>query len=430
MEKILELALSKAQEAEVYRVRKQVTTVKFQANRIKSIDSLFEDGVGLRVIKEGRVGFSSANDLKDARGLVDRALSSSQFGQKAYFHFPSSDKVLSVQCFDPQVPSLKVEDMVEEGERTISLITKQEPQFSCEGELEKAELEVRILNSNGLDESYKKTEYAFLLYAFLAKEEGFLGIEEGESGCSYQQYSSLIAERILKAIDLAKNNVKISSGSYRTIFTPKAMPLLLQSLKSGINGKLVQKRSSPLVEKIGKPIVCPAVNILDDGLFPFALGSRPIDGEGIPSRRTQIIKDGVLKNFIYDLQTASMMKSESTANATRSYNSLPSPSTTNLILEPADTSLEEMIKDIKEGIIVDQVIGSGQGNELTGEFSVNLDLGYKVEEGKIKGRVKDVMISGNAYKLLNKIIAVGKEARFVGAVKTPPVYFEKVTVAG
>ncbi|HHJ00562.1 MAG TPA: TldD/PmbA family protein, partial [Candidatus Aerophobetes bacterium] len=70
MEKILEIALSKAQEAEVYRVRKQVTTVKFQANRIKSIDSLFEDGVGLRVIKEGRIGFSSANNLKDARGLV------------------------------------------------------------------------------------------------------------------------------------------------------------------------------------------------------------------------------------------------------------------------------------------------------------------------------------------------------------------------
>jgi len=430
MEKILEIALSKAQEAEVYRVRKQVTTVKFQANRIKSIDSLFEDGVGLRVIKEGRIGFSSANNLKDARGLVDRALSSSQFGQKAYFHFPSPAEVLSVQCFDPQVPSLKVEDMVEEGERAISLITEQEPQFSCEGELEKAEFEVRILNSSGLDESYKKTEYAFFLYAFLAKEEGFLGIEEGESGCSYQEYSSLIAERILKAIDLAKNNVKISPGSYRAIFTSKAMPLLLQSLKSGINGKLVQKRSSPLVEKIGKPIVCPVVNILDDGLFPFALGSRPIDGEGIPSRRTQIIKDGVLKNFIYDLQTASMMKSESTANATRSYNSLPSPSTTNLILEPGDASLEEMIKDIKEGIIVDQVIGSGQGNELTGEFSVNLDLGYKVEEGKIKGRVKDVMISGNAYKLLNKVIAVGKEARFVGTVKTPPVYFEKVTVAG
>jgi len=430
MEKILEMALSRVEEAELYRARKEVTLVKFQANRIKSIDSLFGDGVGLRVIHREKIGFSSTSRLENPHSLVNRALVSSQFGQKAYFHFPSSVRVCPVQCFDPEVSSLKVDKMVEEGERAISLITKEEPQFSCEGELEKAEIEVRILNSNGLNESYKRTEYAFFVYAFLAKEGDFLGVEEGESGCSYKDHSFSIARRILKAINLAGNNVKISHGSYPVVFTSRAVPLLLQSLKSGINGKLVQKRSSPLTGKMGKPIVSSAINIFDDGLFPFGIGSRPVDGEGMPSRRTQIIQDGVLKSFIYDLQTAGVMKTESTANALRSYNSLPSPSTTNLVLEPGDVSFEEMVKDIKDGIIVDQVIGSGQGNELTGEFSVNVDLGYRVKRGEIKGRLKDVMISGNAYKLLNQVIGVGKEARFVGAIRTPPLYFEKVTVTG
>ncbi len=89
-----------------------------------------------------------------------------------------------------------------------------------------------------------------------------------------------------------------------------------------------------------------------------------------------------------------------------------------------------MIQDTKEGILVDQVIGSGQSNVLMGEFSVNLDLGYKIEDGKIKGRVKDVMISGNTYKMLREVVAIGRGARFVRSIRTPPLYFKEINVVG
>jgi len=414
VEKILEAALSKAEEAEVYRVKKETTTVKFQANRLKSISSLFKEGAGLRVIRGGKIGFSSINNLNDPYTLVNRALNSAQFGQRAHFHFPPPKRIPPVQCFDPSLSSLKIEQMIEEGEKAIKLVLEEVPYLECEGEVRKAETEVRILNTSGLDESYKKTGYLFFLYAFFAKEGNFLGIEEEEGGGEYKSYSSLLAQRLIKLANLARNKVRISPGTYPAIFTSKAMPLLLQSLMKGINGKLVQKKTSPLMGKMGKPILSPLINIVDDGRFPFGIATSPL----------------VLKDFIYDLQTAGLMRVESTANAARSYDSLPSPSTTNFILEPGNTSFEEMIKDVKEGIIVDQVIGSGQGNDLTGEFSVNLDLGYKVERGKIKGRIKNVMISGNAYKLLNKVIAVGREARGIGSIRTPSVYFEKVNVTG
>ena len=430
MEKILEAALSKAEEAEVYRVKKETTTVKFQANRLKSISSLFKEGAGLRVIRGGKIGFSSINNLNDPYTLVNRALNSAQFGQRAHFHFPPPKRIPPVQCFDPSLSSLKIEQMIEEGEKAIKLVLEEVPYLECEGEVRKAETEVRILNTSGLDESYKKTGYLFFLYAFFAKEGNFLGIEEEEGGGEYKSYSSLLAQRLIKLANLARNEVRISPGTYPAIFTSKAMPLLLQSLMKGINGKLVQKKTSPLMGKMGKPILSPLINIVDDGRFPFGIATSPLDGEGVVSRRTEIVREGVLKDFIYDLQTAGLMRVESTANAARSYDSLPSPSTTNFILEPGNTSFEEMIKDVKEGIIVDQVIGSGQGNDLTGEFSVNLDLGYKVERGKIKGRIKNVMISGNAYKLLNKVIAVGREARGIGSIRTPSVYFEKVNVTG
>ncbi|TET28800.1 TldD/PmbA family protein, partial [Candidatus Aerophobetes bacterium] len=407
MERILDQAISEAQEAEVYQVRSQVKTVKFQANRLKSVDSASEEGIGLRVIRKGKIGFSSTTDGDDPHLLIQRALDSSQFGQEAHFRMPSPGKVPLVNCYDRRTAALELQEMIEEGEKAIHLVRKKFPYLECEAEIEKMEREVSIINSRGLSQSYKKTDYQFFLYGFLAREEEFLGVGEEESSSRYRDSSRTLAERLIELVSLAKRRVGISSGKYPAIFTSKAVPLLLGSLKMGINGKVVQKKVSPLLRKMRTSIASSSLNIVDDATFPFGPASSPLDGEGIPSRPTRIIEKGRLKSFIYDLQTAGLMRTRSTANAARSYDSLPSPSTTNLILKEGKVPFEEMIQDIKEGILVDQVIGSGQGNTLMGEFSVNLDLGYKIEDGKIKGRVKDVMISGNTYKMLKELVAIG-----------------------
>ena len=430
MEKILEMAASHAEEAELYRVRSQTKEVGFQANKLKSVESAFEDGVGLRVIKNQRIGFSSLTDLSDPQDLINSALESAKFGQEARFSLPHPGRIPSPQCYDSHLISLKTNQMVAEGEKTIELILKEAPNFKCEGGVEKTEIEIIIMNSRGLSFSFKKTAYAFSFYAFFAKEGDFLGMQEGEASSKYEDWSPSVARKITEAIRLSRKKAKINPGRYPAIFTPKAVPLLLQSLKIGINGKTVQKKASPLLGKLKTRIVSPCINITDDPLFFFGLATSPFDGEGMPSRRTQIIKEGVLKSFIYDLQTAGLMETESTANGARGYDSLPSPSTSNFILKAGDTSFEEMVKDIKEGIIVDQVIGSGQGNTLMGEFSVNLDLGYKVEKGKIVGRLKDIMVSGNAYTMLNQVVALGREARWVGSTRTPGIYFKEINAAG
>jgi len=430
MKEILEIAAASAEEAELYRVRSKSSEVIFEANRLKSIDSSFEEGIGLRVIKRGKIGFSSSTDLSQSRPLVEAASDSAQFGQKACFHFPSADSTSSVECYDDSLISLGLEQMIKEGRKAIDLILKEAPSLHCEGEVAKVEAEISILNTNGLSHSYKKTSYTFSLGAFLAEEGNFLGIGEGEASIKYHDWSSSVAQRILEAFRLTRKKGSISPGRYPVIFTSKAIPLLLQSLKQGINGKVLQKKISPLLGKIGKPVISSSIDIFDDALFPLALATSPIDGEGIPSRCTPIIEKGVLKNFIYDLQTAGLMGTETTSNGARGYGSLPSPATSNFIVKEGKVPLQEMVKDIKEGIIVDQVIGSGQGNVLMGEFSVNLDLGYKVENGKIKGRVKDVMVSGNSYTMLNNVLALGSESRFIGTTRTPPIYFKEVNVAG
>ncbi len=91
---------------------------------------------------------------------------------------------------------------------------------------------------------------------------------------------------------------------------------------------------------------------------------------------------------------------------------------------------EDMIKDMKSGILVDQVLGGGQSNVLAGEFSVNIDLGYFVENGEIVGRVKDCMVAGNVFDAFNNIIALGDKADWHGSLKVPPFYFRSINVAG
>jgi PmbA protein len=124
------------------------------------------------------------------------------------------------------------------------------------------------------------------------------------------------------------------------------------------------------------------------------------------------------------------MNAKSTGNGTRSFASQPSPGNSNIIIEPGEMKFEDMIKDMKSGILVDQVLGGGQSNVLAGEFSVNIDLGYFVENGEIVGRVKDCMVAGNVFDAFNNIIALGDKADWHGSLKVPPFYFRSINVAG
>lgn len=430
MEQALKMALSKCEEGEVYRENSLDTTVNFRFNRLQSVDSSFSEGIGLRVIKDGKIGFSSVNSAQNLKHLVSSALQSSSLGQRARFKFPSSSNMTEVNCFDETVASVPVEQMIEEGEKTIQAIRKEFPTFQCEAELSKEISTISISNSSGLDLSYRKSLYSFSIYAFLAEEGDFLGVIEEESGGQYKDHSDLIAHRVIEKIKYSQNRASIKTGTYPVIFTPKAVPLILHPLKKGINGKIVRKKASPLSSRLHESIFSPSLTITDDATLPYGQDSSPIDHEGVSSRSNSIIENGSLKNFIYDLQTAGASDARTTANARRKYDSPPSPSPTNFIVSPGNLTLDEMVKDIKEGLIIDQVIGSGQSNVLMGEFSVNLDLGFKVEKGQIVGRVKNVMASGNTYDLLKNVLAVGRKTRFVGSTCTPPLYFSRIHIAG
>jgi PmbA protein len=129
----------------------------------------------------------------------------------------------------------------------------------------------------------------------------------------------------------------------------------------------------------------------------------------------------VLKTFMADLQTAALLGVAPTGHGFRSYGSRPSPSPTNLIAEVGDTSFDDMVRGMKRGLIIDQTLGSGQSNILAGEFNVNVELGFLVEDGRIVGRVKDCMVAGNVYEVLKRVEAIGSQAQWLGSSCVPPI---------
>ncbi len=167
----------------------------------------------------------------------------------------------------------------------------------------------------------------------------------------------------------------------------------------------------------------------DDPTVAYCPESRPCDDEGIPSQRTPLIEQGTVANFLYDLQTAALAHTQSTGNGSRNRGGLLVPSPSAFIIAPGSTTFDQMVNDIKEGLVIEQLMGAEQGNILGGDFSGNVLLGYKVESGKIVGRVKDTMVSGNVYQLLNQIVAIGSEPKWVGgSLNTPPLYCPSLSV--
>lgn len=428
MEEILNLALKGADSAEVIGVESEWTSIEFKAGRLNSVETGYTIGAGLRVVKEGKIGFSSTTDLSRKAELVDYALASIRFGQEARFEFPDKADFRPVDVVDPALEDFRVEDGIAEGRKAVDLIWQKDRTIHVEIQIGVKNSGVRVLNSRGLDEGYEKTTFSYHITGMVVSDQGFLWVEEGVSSGRLRLETEELVGRLLQKVELARNIAQVENKSMPVIFAARAMPNLLAALQLGTNGKQVQKGASPLAGREGEKILDPRITIFDDGTLGLGWGSAPFDGEGVPCGRTSLFEKGVLRGYIFDLQTAGLMDTRSTGNARRSHDSLPAPGFTNLVVEPGDTTLEEMIKNTGEGLLVYSVLGGGQSNLLAGDFSLNVMLGYKIERGQLVGWVKDTMVAGNVYQALNELAAVGREVEEIGGFMVPPFHFQRLNV--
>jgi len=431
MEQILSQAKKVAEEAEVFRVSSEQTQVRFEANRLKQLQTKQQTSVALRIVKNGRTGYATATEAGDGTELVNNAVETAEFGTKAAFKLPGPTEYPAVDILDEAVNSVSIKEMVGLGEAMIAAVTAHTPDILCEASVSYSVSTVTIINSRGGQADYRKSAFSLGIEGSLIEGTDMLFVGESQSSCHPLSETATVTAEVLRQLDLAKNRATAPSKQLPVVFTPNGIASgLMMPLMSAFNGKTVLEGASPIGSKQGQLVFDKQFNLYDDPTINYRPGSRPCDDEGVISQRTTLVKKGIIADFLYDLQTAALAGKPSTGNGSRSRGGLPSPSPSAFTIIPGDTTFDDMIKDIKEGLLVDYLMGASQGNVLGGDFSGNVLLGYKIENGEVVGRVKDTMVSGNIYKLLKDITAIGSQARWVGSsLLTPPIYLPGISVA-
>jgi PmbA protein len=171
------------------------------------------------------------------------------------------------------------------------------------------------------------------------------------------------------------------------------------------------------------------LTVVDDPTLDGRPASSSHDDEGVPRRRNVLIDQGQLTSYIYDLKTAALARTEPTGNGERDLFSPPSPSFSNMVVANGETPVDDIIAGIDEGLLVETPLGLGQGNVISGAFSNNLSLGFKIENGEIVGRAKDVSVAGNIYQDLRDIEALSLESEWVyGGIRLPYILLPDLNV--
>jgi PmbA protein len=428
---ILTQLKKQAEQVEVLNLQNEKTTIEYEANQLKTCSVAETKGMAVRVIRKGKLGFAASTDDQANDKLAVNALESASYGDEAAFSFADPAPTPTVRTFDQVVADLSIPRLVEIGKEILDLILPVEPEARCNISLERSLTSASIRNQKGLDVSYQTSPLSLGLEIDRIEGDDVLILYDQLGTTVWDNDYLAFARRLVEKLKLARTLTSIKPGRMPVLFAPTGTLALGLPLTQGLNGKEVYKGTSPMKGKIGEKLFDKKIAIVDNGTIDGMFASSSYDDEGVPRRRNALVEQGVLKGFIYDLKTAARSGVASTGNASRSLFTPPEPSFTNLVIQPGQTPLKDILAGIDEGILVEDLLGIGQGNIISGAFSNPLALAFKIEKGEIVGRVKDLSIGGNVYDVLKDVAAVSQEAQWVySTFYAPYILIPEMNVAG
>lgn len=423
-EKLLDLALrSGAEAAEVFQSRSHSRPIFFEANRLKQLESTQSEGTALRLWKGGRPGLAVAYGPVEPQSLVDRAIALSELNQPEAIELTEES---GVKLYPDAGEFVPVEQLIDWGNQAIAAIRDSYPEIVCNAEWDCDRETTRLINSQGLECRHKDTTLSCYLSAEWVRGDDFLSVSDGQTQRGYLEPMEL-ADQILQRLAWSQDNVPSGRGRIPILFTAKASDMLWGTIQEAINGKRVWEQSSPWSDRLGQRTISEKLTISQQpDAGPF---SCPFDDEGTPTQSIVFINQGVLQNFYTDRTIGRLLGIGTTGNGFRpGLGSYPSPGLFNWAIEPGSLSLTELISQLEEGIIVDQMLGGMAG--ISGDFSINVDLGFRVKDGNVIGRVKDTMVAGNVYTALKNVVELGADAEWNGSCYTPSIVLGGLSVTG
>lgn len=397
----------------------------YEQNELQELQETVDRGYGLRVLKDGKLGFASTNRLIDVDTFVEDALSTAKFGEKVSFRFPGSTSIVDIASYDDT--GWDETSRINLGKEVLKSIMEDSAQVKVDVHLEYARRNTRLLNSRGLDLTHRNTFYYLGVSGFVILETGFAFVYEEASGARPLEDPMGILSQLKEKLRRAKKLARIERADMPVILAPFVLPSLLIAFEIALNGKNVAKGISPLSGKIGEDVLSREFSIYENPLKPYGWGSTPFDAEGVPTKSAYLIERGVLKEYVLDLYSSGKLNLPSNGHAKRDYSSMPVPGVHGLEIPTGDKSLSELL-DEDSFLFVDDVIGAGQSNLLAGDFSLNVGLGYVIKRGEVIGRIKDTMISGNVYDVFKRPLEASLERKTFRGYAFPYMRLEGIKI--
>ncbi len=420
-------------------------SVNVRMGQVETLKESGSRGLGLRVFLGNRSASASTSDLtpEGIRQLVDGALALAKVTEEDPFSgLPETAEFGSLagdlHLYHEDVYSLPGPERIEWARRAEAAALGADPRItnSDGGSFEAATGRKALANSRGFAGSYR-TSYAGVAAAPLAMDANGAMQRDGwwssarrladlESPESIGREAARRTLRRLGARRVATQRVPI-------VFAPEAARSLIGSVFEAASGDAIWRGASFLAGRLGEEIAAPKLTIIDDNtmLLPSGMGgfgTSPFDGEGLPSRRTVVVEAGVLRSYLLNTYTARKLGMKSTHNASRGLAGAPGIGCGNLYLEPGTLTPEEIIADLPAGLYVTSLMGFGV-NVVTGDYSRGA-TGLWIEDGQLTHAVEEVTIAGNLGEMLRNVTAIGNDLEFRGAVASPTLRIDGMTIAG
>jgi len=422
---------------------------EFSVNvRIGEVETLKESGsrgLGLRVFLGQRSGSASTSDLtaEGIRQLVEGALALAAVTEEDPFAgLPETGAFGAIQgdlhLYYDDVYSLGGAERIEWARRTEAAALAADPRItnSDGGSFDAATGRKALANSRGFVGSYR-TSYAGVAAAPLAKDAD--GRMQRDGWWSSARRLSDVESPELVGAEAARRTLRrlgarrVATQSVPIVFAPETARTLIGPVVEAASGDAIWRGASFLAGKLGETMAATDLTIVDDNtmLLPTGVGgfgTSPFDGEGLPSQRTVVVENGVLRNYLLNTYTARKLGMRSTHNAARGLAGAPGVGCGNLFLTPGQLTPEEILSGVTAGLYVTSLMGFGT-NLVTGDYSRGA-TGLWIENGQLTHAVEEVTIAGNLAEMLRNVTAIGNDLVFRGSVASPTLRIDGMTIAG
>lgn len=404
-------------------------TVEVREGEIEKLTEAGSKNLSLRVFVDGKVARASSSDLSQetlrrlmANAIQRAALSSADPLAGLPEKQPVTADAVALKIFDPAVVELPPEKKIEAAKKTEAIcLADKRVRKSFGSSFGTTAASFSLANSSGFSGTYRRTICSCGVY--LQAGEGTNLYDEGWSDDS-PSFANLerpeeIAATAVHRVTRLIGGRKVPTQNVPVVFEPPMTGSLLGFFNTCVSGNNVYLRQSFLAGKLGERVGNGRVTIIDDGTMPGGIGTKPFDGEGVPTRKTVVVEKGVLKSYLMDTYASKKLGLQSTGNYSGA---------NNLYLAAGTSTPEEIIRSIDKGLLLTGTIGFGLV-PTTGDISRGA-FGLWIEKGEIAYPVAEITISGNLGQLLNGVEMVGNDLRFKDAITGPTIKVAEMTVGG